>query len=136
MTTATEASAVDAMIPTEGMPRDDSWPNTFGKSPSFGRRERHLGADHGPAVECADAGDDDKRGDEVAGPSATEDVVGGRGVGRLVAVLRQGGRREDAEHGDQREHVHRSAGEGSAERGARHVVLRVAHLGGGYGSDF
>src|SRR4051812_28077502 len=35
MTTATEASAVEAMIPTEGMPRDDSCANTFGNSPSL-----------------------------------------------------------------------------------------------------
>ena len=35
MTTATDANAVEAMIPTEGMPREDSWANTFGNSPSL-----------------------------------------------------------------------------------------------------
>ena len=32
--------------------------------------ERHLGADHRPAVQRADAGDDDGERDEVAGPGA------------------------------------------------------------------
>src|SRR3954451_18070653 len=35
MTTAREASVVEAMIPTDGMPRDDSCPKTFGKGPSL-----------------------------------------------------------------------------------------------------
>src|SRR3954462_11789423 len=35
MTTAREARAVEAMIPTEGMPREFSWAKAFGNSPSL-----------------------------------------------------------------------------------------------------
>src|SRR5439155_283589 len=35
-------------------------PEAFGEKPILGRREGHLGADHGPPVERAEAGDDDR----------------------------------------------------------------------------
>ena len=108
MTTATEASAVEAMMPNAGTRRCGQPAEPRREEPVLGGGERHLGADHRPAVERADAGDDHGERDQVAGPgAAADDRVGGGGVGRLVAVQGQRAGGQDAEHGDQREQVDR-----------------------------
>ena len=46
-------------MPKAGTPRAESRPNARGEQSVLGGRQGHLGADHGPAVEGAEAGDDD-----------------------------------------------------------------------------
>ena len=48
----------------------------LGEQAVLGGGERHLGADHRPAVERAEAGDDDDDRHHVAGPGAAEHRVG------------------------------------------------------------
>ena len=63
----------------------------------LGRGQGHLGADHGPARECSEAGDDDGDGHQVARPGPAEDGVGR--VGERGGRVGKGRAGEDAEHG-------------------------------------
>src|ERR1700759_2067972 len=48
----------------------------FREQAVLGGGQRHLGADHGPAGQRAEPGDDHRQGHHVAGPGAAEDGVG------------------------------------------------------------
>ena len=106
----TDASAVEEMIPKAGTPRLVEPPERRREQPVLGRGQRHLGADHRPAVQRTEAGDDHQRRHHVAGPRAAEDLVDGGGERR--GRLRQRRRRDDAEDGGEREQVD----DGGAER--------------------
>ena len=69
MAIAIEASTVDATMPNAGTPLGEIRLNCVGEQPVLRRRQRHLCADHRPAVERPEPGDDHQDGHHVARPT-------------------------------------------------------------------
>ena len=114
-------------MPNHGTPRRFSLAKAVQEEAVLGGGVGHLGGDHRPAVQGAEAGDDGDQGDELADPAAVEHgVEGGDERGAVIDQLVVG---DEAHHHGGHGDVQQAAGGGADHRGPPDVAARVLEPG-------